>query len=315
MNVCFGLLLGWINTCIFRPHENFRRAAIAAVAFGNSTGMPITLLTVIYTTLGSKSDIGIIDPVMYLSIYLLMYPLLTWSVGGALMGINNQEPEPSQDQLPSAYQSLPEAPDHPLLESSVRSHKLKCGKLPQNAASTLRKACASTFQPPVVAAIAGMIVAVSPLHPFFVDMVDRKGDCAPLQFLSDGLMRLGQAAVPINMLILGASLSKGADWETLPLKLNLAIALSKLLVMPLLGLGTAVTLKHLFHLEGVNASFYLVVMMVTACPTANNLMVMAELGSQDKNALGTCIFTQYMLSPIFLTVTTWLAITEAVSPA
>jgi predicted permease len=45
VNVGVGLLLGYINTCFFRPPENFRRAAIAAVAFGNSTTMPSEYLS------------------------------------------------------------------------------------------------------------------------------------------------------------------------------------------------------------------------------------------------------------------------------
>ena len=114
------------------------------------------------------------------------------------------------------------------------------------------------------------------------------------------------------MLILGASLAKGADWNTVPLRLNLSIAFAKLCLMPMVGLGTAALLKnYIFAGSDLGPSMYLVVILVTCTPTANNLMVMAELGNQDKKALATCIFTQYMLAPFLLTASTWLAISEA----
>ena len=42
------------------------------------------------------------------------------------------------------------------------------------------------------------------------------------------------------------------------------------------------------------------VMIVTCTPTANSIMVMAEVGGQDKEALVACIFTQYLCAPVLL---------------
>lgn len=248
---------------------------------------------------------------MYLSVYLLIYPLLTWGVGGALMGVNDSHGADTQSNPACEANYTPL--ECPLLESDPEPARKLCMRTSTwNAMrKTVLEGYSAAFQPPVIASMIGMVIAVSPLHQVFVDLKDRSGDCAPLQFLTDGVMRIGQAAVPINMIILGASLAKGANWGTVSLPLNLSIAFLKLCIMPLFGLGTAAAFKQFYAYEDLGPSFYLVVVLVTCTPTANNLMVMAELGSQDKQALATCIFTQYMLSPLILTGSIWLAISEA----
>ena len=69
------------------PHQ--LRGVLVACAFGNSTGLPITLLTVVHSNFPVSSDLGRIDPCLFLSVYLLMYPVLQWGIGGWLLA-----PEP-----------------------------------------------------------------------------------------------------------------------------------------------------------------------------------------------------------------------------
>jgi predicted permease len=83
--VTAGLLVGqamahWSGT---PPAQ--RKAVWAAVAFGNSTGLPITLLTVVHANFPASSDLGRIDPTLFLSVYLLLYPVLQWGMGGWLL--------------------------------------------------------------------------------------------------------------------------------------------------------------------------------------------------------------------------------------
>jgi predicted permease len=270
-----------------------------------------------YSSLGGRNVLGE-DPIMYLSVYLLVYPLLTWAVGGTLMGINTPSQPPQQAPPESGIESG-EGLYTPLAEHESPEEQRpppvwrRYLAALQLGASRLRPVLFSVLQPPVVASLVGIAVAVSPLRALFVDLRAQAGDNMPLQFLADGAQRMGQAAVPINMLILGASLSKGADWKTLSLPLNLSIVFSKMVVMPAVGLCTARALKHYF--PGMGGSFYLVVVMETCTPTANNLMVMAELGNQNKQALATSIFTQYLFTPLLLTGSAWLAVTQALDPA
>ena len=121
------------------------------------------------------------------------------------------------------------------------------------------------------------------------------------------------------------------------------IILGKLVIMPAIGVGTAMLLRyHILSIpEDIDASFYLVVMLVMATPTANNVMVMAELGgqvrssdinpistqlnsptpvliscgslhsSQSKEAMAMSIFSQYICAPVVLTASTSVIVTIA----
>uniref|UniRef100_A0A7S3X202 Uncharacterized protein n=1 Tax=Emiliania huxleyi TaxID=2903 RepID=A0A7S3X202_EMIHU len=85
--VFVGLVVGSAAARVGGTRPEFRRAATASVAFGNSTGLPITLLGVINSQAGVAPmfgrDTGL--NLTYLATYLLIYPVLQWSVGGCLL--------------------------------------------------------------------------------------------------------------------------------------------------------------------------------------------------------------------------------------
>ncbi len=80
--VCVGLLFGALVVRLAQPRPGLSRVIVAAVAFGNSTGLPLTLLTVIGDLLISKEardEYGAgVDPVTYLAVYLVLYPVCAW---------------------------------------------------------------------------------------------------------------------------------------------------------------------------------------------------------------------------------------------
>jgi len=88
--VLAGCALGFATTCFTPPH--LRRSAVAAIAFGNSTGMPLVLLSVIHEELSSafldhEKEEGRAgpDPIAYLSLYLCVYPMVQWPLGFHLL--------------------------------------------------------------------------------------------------------------------------------------------------------------------------------------------------------------------------------------
>ena len=62
-------------------------------------------------------------------------------------------------------------------------------------------------------------------------------DDAPLGFLTRGLAALGDAAVPLNLILLGNSLTSGPDWSALPARCAAAICVAKMVLMPLFGIS------------------------------------------------------------------------------
>jgi auxin efflux carrier family protein len=180
---------------------------------------------------------------------------------------------------------------------------------------TIKLIAERCFQPPVIGAIAGIICASFPwLRGLFVDLDDRDSD-APLQFLFDGLYAIGTTAVPINMMILGCNLSSSTTpsqtASTLSMTTMVGIMVGKMIVMPFIGILSALLLKSyvLDIPEDISGAFYLVLMIVFLTPTANNVIVMVELsGSGAKEGMARVIALQYLFAPIILSVTMTIAI-------
>ena len=343
--VSVGCAVGAAAAKLGGATEGFRRIAIAAVAFGNSTGLPMTLLTAVATqaSLSKKDDddegppLGKTNILLYLSVYLLTYPIFQWTIGSYLMsgddeilsplrGENDEEmrrkyffqeessPSSSANTTTRVVSSSSLADDdmeEPLVlapfEEEETQEKQSFLFLPP---SLSRASCfplsSRLLPPPVIAAILGMGVAVClPVRAFLVDLEDRDDD-APLEWFFDGLQTIGRAAVPLNMFVLGNSLSKG--WKRqgksqVPRRARYAVAFAKLVIMPSIG-----ALIGLFLRTFIAEPAPLLVAMVVSCtPTANNLMVMAELKADaNKDALAATIFVQYLIAPI--TLSFWLTV-------
>lgn len=196
---------------------------------------------------------------------------------------------------------------------------------------TVRNILERCFQPPVIGAVAGLLVAVTPARGIFVDLVHRNSG-APLQFFFDGLYSVGETAVPINMIILGCNLSSSSSSShkndvppltkeeavfvsdrtgLLSMKTMIGIVIGKMILMPVVGILSGWFLKnYVWDIpEDIDGSFYLVLMIVFLTPTANNVMVMVELsGSGAKEGIARVIALQYLAAPVILSLTMTIAI-------
>ena len=177
--------------------------------------------------------------------------------------------------------------------------------------------------PPVYGIMAGLCVGlIPPLRWLLVSGPVAAGDAAtamgssasssaapsassphhpPLGFMMQAAGLLGDAAVPLNTMLLGASLAKGPTWRSAPSRVVVGVVLSKLLFLPVAALAFCAVLQRLVVLPPL---LLLVVLMESAMPTANNLMMMCELGGGKSNQLmSTLIFGQYVASPVLMTIT------------
>mmetsp|Transcript_22040 Transcript_22040/g.52465 ORF Transcript_22040/g.52465 Transcript_22040/m.52465 type:complete len:689 (+) Transcript_22040:119-2185(+) len=545
---------------VIAPTEQQRNAILASVAFGNSTGLPITLLTVIHANFGASSELGAIDPALFLSVYLVLYPVLQWGIGGMLLAAptnvdansnNNtfehdnkiKENDPEDDlkdcndedchqtpgaissqlcfnsslrqsirgeidrtkamlvdteksfvnnvihnnkKMPAGYQiahrgldtmdaslywtihenlnrwgqplygttplgsgnnlfatnassgddikmhidstnkikkpfvdnipemssganigmDLSEHHEEPLLReggdteapplsyvttSSVNNNEVTASEASallkadrptstkissslstttssasgssstyssssdrRKITATIQKILTRCFQPPVIAALLGLLFASFPvIRGTLVDIEDRNGD-APLQWFFDGLYEAGRAAVPINMIILGCNLSASymvhspmVDWSSksakeasiIPssssnntdnhnndffgTKTIILVVFGKMILMPLVGYTSTFLLSFVYTVpQEIAGSLYLVLSIVFLCPTANNIMVMIELGSSNdkdnsiiKESMARIIACQYAIAPLVLSGTVTGAVLMAKSMA
>jgi len=330
--VSCGLIVGYIGAILSGTPRSQIRPFLAACAFSNSTGLPITLLTVVHTNFPSTTELGRIDPTLFLSVYLLAYPMLQWSIGGWLLApdtmgkedddeeqalmpngdsqqltmsigtplgrnvLNNEtmqnwyksarrgigetdaslyistvdlvklnrhddesdtfEEEQALIVLPSTF----EIPPPPVTETSMLvSEDYRQSTRSEDYETdqwwdTAKKILSRVFQPPVIGAMAGILVsAITPLRAVFVDLKGRRSD-APLQWMFDALYSVGLTAVPLNMMILGINLSQSQLSSSpktvlLSTKSMAAIVTCKMLVLPVIGVCSAIICKrYLFAL-------------------------------------------------------------------
>lgn len=530
-----GILVGYTVTKVVGAPAHQRNSILASIAFGNSTGLPITLLTVIHSNFGPSSALGAIDPTLFLSVYLVLYPVLQWGIGGVLlapptnpngeakqdtkntkgiseaerddalldnlsmvtksngissldgatdtttdvgyetdnemqMGITSQlsfksslrrsfrneidktkktlantkktitnnvinhkdmpetyriahrgldttdaslywsvqenlnrwgEPQfrnappgsgvfnvvgdtteqihsnlvknalttsgenigmdisdscsddspaskpmptitPGEEWIPIETTALiggnSKNPNDPMRSSSSTTSSSSSSSQRSNSSqqfmATIFKILSRCFQPPVIAALMGLLFASFPaIRGILVDIEDRDGD-APLQWFFDGLYEAGLSAVPINMIILGCNLSasymlhsplatSGNGGETRSSfeifgtsskssgsfgpKTIAGIVIGKMIAMPLVGYASTLLLSTFYTVpHEIAGSLYLVLTIVFLCPTANNVMVMVELGGTGTDAKGSIARTiayQYAIAPIVLSGT------------
>eukprot|EP00586_Coscinodiscus_wailesii_P005444 CAMPEP_0172486472 /NCGR_PEP_ID=MMETSP1066-20121228/15045_1 /TAXON_ID=671091 /ORGANISM="Coscinodiscus wailesii, Strain CCMP2513" /LENGTH=424 /DNA_ID=CAMNT_0013252443 /DNA_START=127 /DNA_END=1401 /DNA_ORIENTATION=- len=342
--VAVGFLVGWLAGVVSDTPKWQMKSVLAACAFGNSTGLPITLLAVIHANFPATSKLGSVDPALFLAVYLLMYPVLQWSIGGWLLAPEEEdEEEEPESQLLIKKSDIETVLQNKMLEKGfiqtcngieaigvkesaeqvpLVTEKLKSYTEPAMLREdeerkisivplieTVKMVMSRVFQPPVVGAVLGLIIASTRLRGIFVDLIDR-ADKAALEWIFDGIYSVGQAAVPINMIILGCNLSaaqmKKSSDKLLSMETMIAMVVGKMVVMPIIGISSVLILKKYFWNipDGIDASFYLVAMIVFITPTANNVMVMVELsGSGTKEGIAQVIGFQYLCAPLLLSLT------------
>jgi hypothetical protein len=83
--VGIGCLIGLVVAKVTNTPGHHVSTVLAACAFGNASALPITLLNVIHSSFPPTSDFGRIDPTLFLSVFMLLYPALLWGFGGWLL--------------------------------------------------------------------------------------------------------------------------------------------------------------------------------------------------------------------------------------
>ena len=116
------------------------------------------------------------------------------------------------------------------------------------------------------------------------------------------------------MMILGINLSStfqrkastnASDEIEFSNKTMIAVVIGKMLLMPIIGILSTWFLEHNYtpFPDEIDATCYLVMMIVFITPTANNVMIMVELsGSNSKEGMARLIGWQYVVSPFVLSL-------------
>mmetsp|Transcript_41027 Transcript_41027/g.99460 ORF Transcript_41027/g.99460 Transcript_41027/m.99460 type:complete len:443 (-) Transcript_41027:151-1479(-) len=170
---------------------------------------------------------------------------------------------------------------------------------------TFRSTLRQSMSPPVVAVMLALAVGLCP--PAKDALFPPRS--APLGALTKGMVKLGGAAIPVSMLLLGVSICRGPDWKAVDMRTNLVTCLTKMLVLPLIALGSFYLLHGVFRSSWTlldestpwHTPLMLAALTVSAMPTGNTMIMLVELGGGEKAPMSTIIFLQYILSPVILT--------------
>jgi len=303
--VATGLVLGSALAVCLGMSGDSKRCCIACVAFGNSTGMPTMLLPVIFHYLTEANLISMEDPLPCLAAYLVLYPILQWTIGTWLFRVGKHEEVAGSGNKSIMQQTSTD--EHLGQDTDCTENTDETNSLQQITAQIIFY---QVFQPCVVAIIAAIVVGSSPARGLLVDTTGR-GGAVILHWIFAGLKVLGQAAVPLNVMLLGATLFEDANAtiSASSLKMSLAIAFFKLLVLPAIMFGIAsMTSQSLFSSlpQSTRNTIWLVILLCSCTPTANSCLVMATASGHDTRPIASALLLQYILAPFF--VTGWLTL-------
>ena len=163
------------------------------------------------------------------------------------------------------------------------------------------------------------------LCPGLRDLFSKKSGVPIFGFAFSAISYLGDVAVPANLVILGASIARQASHfpffsrtqshflENAVVdegKAYMNVAFAKLVVLPIFGTAFGIACKIT---DSMPAPAILTAMLVTATPTSNEIILMAEIAGSPtpKHALGSALFVQYIFLPVILTA--WLVLFIIVS--
>ena len=151
--------------------------------------------------------------------------------------------------------------------------------------------------PLIIASLLAIIIGTVPQLKAFVF-----GYEAPLSFITDSLEILAGAMVPSVMLILGGMLAEGPNESTLGRRTTIGIVVTRLLVLPLLGIGIVALSDKLHFLVENDAMFRFVVLLQYTTPSAILLGAIANLRGYAISEASALLFWQHIFALFSLTL-------------
>jgi predicted permease len=127
MHIISGIFVGWIVAKLTNTPKHQIKCVLAACGFGNSTGLPITLLAVVHANFPETSNLGAVDPTLFLSVYLLLYPVLQWGLGGWMLTPERDHAKQESITLDNTSSSLRSNPVTDSLRHNVLNNKAQEG--------------------------------------------------------------------------------------------------------------------------------------------------------------------------------------------
>jgi predicted permease len=148
-------------------------------------------------------------------------------------------------------------------------------------------------QPPIIASLLAIAIGIFPKSNaiFF-------GDDAPLSWFTDSLTILGAALVPCVMLVLGGTLSVGPGSSELGLRTTVGISLTRLVLLPPIGIGVVMLAHKLGVIPPGDKMFMFVLLLQHTMPTAILSGAMTSMRGYGEREASALLFWQHIFAVV-----------------
>ncbi|KAL3527343.1 hypothetical protein ACH5RR_011999 [Cinchona calisaya] len=318
-----GAFLGWILAKITRAPLHLKGLVVGACAAGNLGNLPLILIPAMCSEKGSPfgaPDSCHIYGMAYVSLSMAIGAIYLWSIVYNIIRVSsikstevvngniaNSDEETSQslqeqliNNLDTEEGSILDHANESLLPCAKTNKKEKVWileKIKKQICSFASKVnLKAIFAPSTTAAIVGFIIGlVPPVQKLMI------GANAPLHVIEDSALLLGDAAIPIITLIVGANLLKGLRGTGVQLSVIIGIIVIRYLLLPVIGVFVV---KGAVHLGFVHSDplYQFVLLLQYALPPAMNIGTITQLFGAGQSECSVILLWTYSTASVSLTL-------------
>ncbi|KAL5495893.1 ECM3_2 [Sanghuangporus weigelae] len=186
----------------------------------------------------------------------------------------------------------------------------------------------SMLTPQAIAIFVALLIALVPILKSLFTPVDTDGDGRnmvpnapdgqpPLAFVLDTATFIGAASVPMGLISLGSALARlqvprsPAQWRSLPLGAISALAIGKMVIMPIIGVLLTQGLTSAGVIDESDKVLRFVCIFLSCIPTATTQVFLTQVysGTGEATTLSAFLVPQYVLMFITMTILTAFTLT------
>ncbi|KAI5081765.1 hypothetical protein GOP47_0002227 [Adiantum capillus-veneris] len=303
-----GCIIGCIVVLIVRPPQEFVKLTIVMIGIGNIGNIPLVLVGSVCrdpSNFFGDADACTRDGVAYISFGQWVGAIIVYTF--AYHMLSPPEETVSRDRLSNVDSSLTvrilegeEDHDQAIMNTSQKDKWWKTKMMQfEQVAKALH--LGDIFQPPVSSSIIALIIGATPMLKNLL-----LADGAPLSFLTDSMSILGNAMIPCILLALGGNLEGGPGSSKLGLRTTIAITLTRLFIMPPVGMGVVALADKLGFLPAGDRLFRFVLHLQHTMPSSILAGAVAAMHGVAQKEASSILFWEHITAIVSITI--WLIV-------
>ncbi|QCD82193.1 Auxin efflux carrier [Vigna unguiculata] len=307
-----GSALGWILIKITRPPQHLEGLILGCCSAGNLGNLPIIIIPAMCRESGSPfgdSDVCYQYGMAYASLSMAIGTVYMWSYVYNIIRISasriQKEDASSNDIviLKASGEASESHPQHffqtlnPTKDTMDDAYTLLLPEEESEEKTTvvLYYLVNLLFVFLLLQIIGFVIGIISPVRNLII------GSGAPLHVVEESTSMLGEAAIPILTLVMGANLLKGLKESSTPLWTLVGIVTVRYIFLPLLGVAAVKAAIHL-SLVPSDPLYQFVLLLQHALPPAMNIGTMVELFGAGESECSVIMLWTYAFASIAVTL-------------